>query len=241
MEADSSLLLADDSDSGEHDEPMLDPVRAGGKAAQSTAAAVNAGGGLDVPAKGELAAEQERWMEGQRRMKQLEIDGRESESQFKVHHTMLRKRLKEMENQMCGREELILELERDREKQQVMQQQYASVLAELRSEVEEKERSVETVKRQRGRTEDERRAIAEQLVHTEQELAELKERVKEHKGAMKRIKSADRKIEELSEELRRSKAERSAVANQIKLDVGENDADRHQLLPSLLFSWLPVR
>ena len=52
-------------------------------------------------------------------------------------------------------------------------------------------------------------------------------RVKEHRGAMKRIKSADRKIEELSEELRRSKAERAAVANQIKLDV--HTPSTHQL------------
>ena len=44
---------------------------------------------------------------------------------------------------------------------------------------------------------------------------------------MKRIKSADRKIEELSEELRRSKAERAAVANQIKLDV--HTPSTHQL------------
>jgi hypothetical protein len=132
---------------------------------------------------------------------------------------MLRKRLKEMEDQMRGKEELIRELERDKENQAALQQQYASVLTALRQEVEEKEHSVTVIQKQRGRTEEERRAIAIQLEQVSSELIALKELVKEHKTAMKRVQFADKKIEQLAEELRRSKAERAAVAQQIKRDV----------------------
>ena len=175
---------------------------------------------VDVPAKSDLAQEQERWMSGQRRIKKIEIDGREAESEFKVHHQMMQKRVRELETQIREKAQLIKDLERDKESQESLQQQYASVLAELRYEVEEKERRLGGIKKQRGRTEEEQLTIAQQysLVSTELEL--LRRRVKEQEGAMKRVKSSAKKIDALQEELRKMKSERGSVSQKIKMDIG---------------------
>ena len=74
---------------------------------------------------------------------------------------------------MRGKEELIQELERDKENQAALQQQYVTVLAGLRSEVEKKERSVAKVQRLRGQTEEEKREISRQYKDVTRELAAL--------------------------------------------------------------------
>jgi hypothetical protein len=89
-----SVLIGDETDEESHGVESDGGGGGGGGAAAGGAGRVAAGaaGVLEVPAKAELSQEQRRWQEGQRRMKQLEVEGRESESQFRVQHTMLRKR-----------------------------------------------------------------------------------------------------------------------------------------------------
>ena len=196
-----------------------DSVRIGDDEGNEEVSRVDDAGEVDVPAKTDLMQEQERWMNGQRRMKEIEIDGREAESEFKLHHQMMQKRVRELESQMQEKANLIRDLERDKESHAALQQQYSAVLAELRFEVEEKERRLGGIKSQRGRTEEEKLTIAEQGAIVSEELELLRARVKEQEAAMKRLKTADRKIEILQEELRRMKSERASVSQRIKMDT----------------------
>jgi hypothetical protein len=176
---------------------------------------------VDPPAAAALRQEKARYQDGQRTLKRVEAEAAKASEQFVIGKQMLERQLREMATTVKEKEALVRDLKQERENQVALQQQYAAELSTMREAVERRERDLERLKKQRGRSEEEKRAHIANIREVTSEVETLREQVREQETAMKRMRTADKKINTLLSEVQRMRAERGMLGQKLKLDEAQ--------------------